>query len=223
MDEATERYNPKACRELFVFILKECSPAEPRKLYDTYFDHLKSDFEWKRFKTDNYTKKEADLYSTNDLLCFIQERLDEIGKMNSDFSLPKANISLQQELDLNTDERDPNAEPYYNNHIDTLNDEQKNVFETIKSSIDANQGGFFFIDAPGGTGKTYLLNLLLSYVRKDNNIAIATASSGIASTLLKNGTTSHNRFKFPIPIFLILFATFHIKATELKLSNNHQS
>ena len=48
--------------------------------------------------------------------------------------------------------------------------------------------------------ETFLTNLILAYVRKDNNIAIATALSGIASTLLTLGTTTHKRFAFPIPI-----------------------
>ncbi len=56
-----------------------------------------------------------------------------------------------------------------------------------------------FIDAPGGTGKTFLLNTILAYNRKDLHIALATASSGIAATLLKLETTAHSRFKLPIP------------------------
>ena len=40
------------------------------------------------------------------------------------------------------------------------------------------------MDAPGGTGKTYLLNCILSAVRSDSHIAIATALSAVASKLL---------------------------------------
>ena len=56
-----------------------------------------------------------------------------------------------------------------------------------------------FIDAPGGTGKTFLLDALLSYVRKNRHIALATASSGIAATLLSLGSTAHSRLKLAIP------------------------
>ena len=49
----------------------------------------------------------------------------------------------------------------------------------IKTKIDNNIGGLIFIDAPGGTGKTFLLNFILSYVRKQQRIAIATASSPV--------------------------------------------
>ena len=52
------------------------------------------------------------------------------------------------------------------------------------SLVEAGQGGMVFVDAPGGTGKTYLMNLILSTVRSHGHIALATASSGIAATLL---------------------------------------
>jgi len=57
----------------------------------------------------------------------------------------------------------------------------------------------FFLDAPGGTGKTFLLNVVLAYVRQKGDIALAVAGSGIAATLLKLGRTAHSRLKLPIP------------------------
>ncbi|KAL8580060.1 hypothetical protein ACOMHN_065109 [Nucella lapillus] len=60
------------------------------------------------------------------------------------------------------------------------------------------QGEFFFLDAPGGTDKTFLINLLLSKVRQRGDIAIAVASSGIAATLLTGGRTAHSTFKLPL-------------------------
>ena len=69
-----------------------------------------------------------------------------------------------------------------------LNPEQKNVYDIILSSINSNEGKIF-LDAPGGTGKTFLINLLLAKVRFDKKKinAIAVASSGIAATLLEGG------------------------------------
>ena len=58
----------------------------------------------------------------------------------------------------------------------------------------------FFLDAPGGTGKTYVENALLSFVRSNNRIALAVASSGIAALLLHNGTTVHHRFRVPLKV-----------------------
>jgi hypothetical protein len=58
----------------------------------------------------------------------------------------------------------------------------------------------YFIDGPGGTGKTFLYTLILAFVRSNKQIALATASSGIASLLLPGGRTAHSRFKIPIKL-----------------------
>ena len=45
----------------------------------------------------------------------------------------------------------------------------------------------FFVNAPGGYGKTFLIETLLSTVRGMGKIALAVASSGIAAELLEGG------------------------------------
>lgn len=90
-----------------------------------------------------------------------------------------------------------------NHRKSLLNDSQKSIYETIKNQLIQNEGGIFFIDAPGGTGKTFLINLILADIRKDDEIAIAVASSGIAATLLEGGRTAHSMFKLPLNIHQI--------------------
>ena len=53
--------------------------------------------------------------------------------------------------------------------------------------INRNEGGVLFLDAPGGTGKTFLINLTLTKIGFEGKMALATASSGIAATLLSGG------------------------------------
>ncbi|GFT79697.1 ATP-dependent DNA helicase [Trichonephila clavipes] len=65
-------------------------------------------------------------------------------------------------------------------------------------AITEQSGGLFFIDAPGSTGKTFLLSLILATIRSQNNIALAIASSGIAATLLNGGRTTHSALKLPL-------------------------
>ena len=57
-----------------------------------------------------------------------------------------------------------------------------------------------FIDARGGTGKTFVLNTILAAVRciepeKGGSVALATGTTGIAANLLHLGRTFHSRFK----------------------------
>ncbi|GBN37313.1 hypothetical protein AVEN_114825-1 [Araneus ventricosus] len=53
-------------------------------------------------------------------------------------------------------------------------------------------------DAPGGTGKTFLINLILAEIRSKRHIALAVASSGISSTLLDGGRTVHSALQLPL-------------------------
>lgn len=69
---------------------------------------------------------------------------------------------------------------YVENQKKHLLTDQKKAFETIINRFQSGNGGIYFLDAPGGTGKTYLLNLILAAVRSKNEIAFAVASSGIA-------------------------------------------
>ena len=81
-----------------------------------------------------------------------------------------------------------------------LTDDQHSIYTKFMSLVDGGQGGILFVDAPGGTGKTFLMNLILSTVRSHGHIALATASSGIAAILLTGGRTLHSTFKIPLNV-----------------------
>ena len=78
--------------------------------------------------------------------------------------------------------------------------DQKQAFNTIMARVNHAQGGLFFLDAPGGTGKTFRTNLILAKLRHKKVIALAVASSGIAATLLDGGRTAHSAFKLPLDL-----------------------
>jgi primosomal protein N' len=82
------------------------------------------------------------------------------------------------------------------NNEESLNDEQKFAYNQIITSVNNNEGRIYFLDAPDGTGKTFLINLILAKVRSTRDIAVA--SSGIAATLLEGGRTAHATFKLPL-------------------------
>ncbi|GBP56874.1 ATP-dependent DNA helicase pif1 [Eumeta japonica] len=58
----------------------------------------------------------------------------------------------------------------------------------------------YFLDAPDGTGKTFLISLLLATIRAKNKIMIAVASSSIAATLLSGRKTAQSMFKIPLDL-----------------------
>ena len=57
-----------------------------------------------------------------------------------------------------------------------------------------------FLQAPGGTGKTYVLTTIINMLRASGKIVLAVASSGLAALLLPDGRTAHSRFKIPIDV-----------------------
>ncbi|GFH30705.1 ATP-dependent DNA helicase, partial [Haematococcus lacustris] len=90
-----------------------------------------------------------------------------------------------------------------------MNAEQRRLYEGIMRAVNGDpplqplQGGqhrrnVFFVYSPGGCGKTFMFKLLLASIRSQGKIALAIASSGIASLLMDGGTTAHSRFKIPI-------------------------
>ncbi|XP_050059843.1 ATP-dependent DNA helicase pif1-like [Aphis gossypii] len=83
-------------------------------------------------------------------------------------------------------------------NLPLLNEQQKYVFETLMKVTNDETGGIYFLDAPGGTGKTFLISLILATIRSQNKIALALASSGIAATLLEGGRTAHSALKLPL-------------------------
>ena len=73
-----------------------------------------------------------------------------------------------------------------------LNAELRTAFNFILGSIEREEGRLIFLDALGGTGKTFLLNILLSAIQTQEGSPIAVCSSGIAATILNGATTAHS-------------------------------
>ncbi|XP_029645709.1 uncharacterized protein LOC115219672 [Octopus sinensis] len=71
--------------------------------------------------------------------------------------------------------------------------------------------GIFFLDTPGGTGKTFVIQLLLA-----KDVAVAVASSGIAATLLFSGTTAQSTFKLPFDLVRSAVPSCNITKTSEK-------
>eukprot|EP00956_Cyclotella_meneghiniana_P009871 scaffold13641_cov42-Cyclotella_meneghiniana.AAC.15 len=98
-----------------------------------------------------------------------------------------------------------------------LNEDQRLIFDIIAPHIDNSEGGLYNFDAPGGSGKTFLANVLLAYTRKDDKIALSMAMSGIAATLLILGTTFHRRMGAPIPCLSDSSSNISLNSKQAKI------
>ncbi|KAL6140312.1 hypothetical protein ACLB2K_058612 [Fragaria x ananassa] len=191
--EASAIRMPLALRRLFVTILVYGVPAGVRALWD----------EFAHFMMEDYTSSNDDVANRNRLLRDLNRILQQFGKNIRDYDLPQLtgepedNIGMprciEDELFIDVPQADIDA-------IDHLNNDQTVAFNTIMSAVNGKESALFFVDGPGGTGKTYLYHALLANLRRMNHIVLATASSGIAANILPGGRTAHSRFKIPLKV-----------------------
>ena len=186
-------------------ILINNSPADPLSLFTAHLQNLSDDCRYKlqhRFHIANPSDNQVISLA----LYYIQILLQRAGKSLADYNLhlPTTDFDelngvpriLAEEMHYDGYELQQKWEIGYN----MANLQQKHVLDVVTTAVDSGNGALFFIDGPGGTGKTFVENLLLSYVRSTGGIALSVASSGIASILLDGGRTSHSRFKIPLDI-----------------------
>ena len=82
-----------------------------------------------------------------------------------------------------------------------LNPDQDACFRTITQRVvDNPQGAHFYLQGPGGTGKTFLYKTIYHHFRSQGKSVLCVASTGIAALLLPSGRTSHAQFKIPIDL-----------------------
>jgi hypothetical protein len=160
---------------------------------------------------ETYTDEDEwtlDRFASNSCLIDIERILGEVEKSLSDFGLPLPNMEKEQYLQncladhyiAKEDDFSPEkAKAFFEANYPKLNEDQRFVLKIVQDLIenDNRDGKLLFLDAPGGTGKTFTLNVLVSWIRMENREVATSASSGIAATLLYLGRTAHNRFKLP--------------------------
>ena len=147
-------------------------------------------------------------YAINSALILLQRLLKDQNKTMDEYGLPSPDIDkehfvqncLADQYTYDEDDLLPEqAKAFFEANYPKLNSDQKCVFERIKHLVEnrSSDGKLIFLDAPGGTGKTFTLNVLISWMRMEGHEVATSATSGIAATLLYNGRTAHNRFKLP--------------------------
>ncbi|KAF9489740.1 hypothetical protein BDN71DRAFT_1358578, partial [Pleurotus eryngii] len=72
------------------------------------------------------------------------------------------------------------------------------AFNQIMDLVQHKHGWTFFLDGPGGTGKTFVYNTLCHQVCSEGWIVLCVASCGITALLMISGCTAHSWFKIPI-------------------------
>ncbi|KAB2597059.1 hypothetical protein D8674_036555 [Pyrus ussuriensis x Pyrus communis] len=180
--EASTIQMPSALRRLFITILVYCAPIGVRGLWDEFCPFMMEDY----VSMTNITPTLA----TNILLRELNILLVQFNKSINDSGMTGC---IEDEISICIPQQDLDA-------IERLNDDQKSAFNIIMGAVQRSDNATFFVDGPGGTGKTYLYRALLASLRRLGHIVLATASSGIAATILPGGRTAHSKFKIPLSL-----------------------
>lgn len=202
LSEASICCRPKPLRCLFAIMLTFCQITDPLMLWQKYCESM----------ADDILRRKRQELSSNDI-SFDQSIFDEaLFELNKEVEVlsGKSIVHFGFPLPININRTTINIECLRKRNYDQqqlllsvqnenqLNREQRIEYDSVMSSVNNNEGKILFLDAPGGTGKTFLINLLLAKVRYGGKIALAVASSGIAATLLVGGRTAHSTFKLPL-------------------------
>ena len=92
------------------------------------------------------------------------------------------------------------ASMHINDRIKSFTNAQSIIFNSILNAVNGNGNKCFFIDGPGGSGKSYILNTRIAYLKNNKINVLPVAWTGIAANLLEDGKTVHTAFKLPLNI-----------------------
>ena len=162
-------------------------------MWDRYYVHLSEDYA---------VKHPCQPHRILSLTCqSLASFLENMGKSLKDYGLQhlcrSEDILVQRTRDVIDALDAPNPEAC-NAARKQLHNEQRTTYKCIISHVKRKKSGLFFIDGPGGTGKTFLYCALYAKVRLFNQIVLPTPTSGIAASNMPTGRIAHSRFKLPV-------------------------
>ncbi|KAE8244021.1 hypothetical protein A4X13_0g6849 [Tilletia indica] len=205
LQEATLIRSGAALRRLYCTIVVSERIDDRSRLYEAHQDALADDCAYLLHLQGVYNASpDRCLSYSRHLLRQILHQLEPDRNAN-DFGVPLPSAEFERDLERrpvqvleelrNPEQATANATAGYAQFTAT----QREVFDSLAAAVDDPDATskLFFINGPGGCGKTFVENTLLARVRGQGRIALAVAASGIAALMLDGGRTAHNRFKIP--------------------------
>lgn len=213
MIEVTETAMPRQCRLLFATFLS----TEPRR---------DSKDLWTRFRSklcEDYMKK-CQLTLADEVPAAIENyallKIDQfLGGQNCsvvDFGLAPEPLNYQQveeaynqisggRLRQKQLRRINESKDFVLRYEGLLDKSQLAVYKRLLPLIGSpptfkDGKKLFFIDSPAGSGKTFVLNILINKAHTMGKNVLVCSSSGIAASLLCTGRTAHTTFRIPLKI-----------------------
>ncbi|XP_053164882.1 uncharacterized protein LOC128350484 [Hemicordylus capensis] len=194
LEDAAQYNMPTQLRELFACICVFASLQNMQELFTKYEDHLIEDYAHKHLHHNKECTVCRDL-----ALQEIEKFLTLHGKRCTDYGLTYNKHNTKHLTETYSQAYENQTAEHMSK---TFNAEQRAAMKEIITASQNNklEHRCFFLDGPGGSGKTYLYKAILNTIRGQNELALPVASTGIAANLLQGGRTYHSQFKLPVPI-----------------------
>lgn len=179
-------------------------PTDVRSLFNRHIGILSDDCTHRlrhRFGLRNPTQDQAHRYALQEIARLLANQ----GRTLRDYNLPEpgeviTGMEAFDRLEVRRRQLDCQQEYMANRDKVRRNPDQERAVASIEDAVDTGRGGLFYLDGPGGSGKTFVERLCLAYVRSKGWKAMAVASTGIAALLLPDGKTAHFQFKIPLEV-----------------------
>jgi len=188
MAEASLYQMPSQLRILFAQIIIFNSPNDICGLWNKF----------KKYLTEDYLHQGKDEATADGLAMRII--VDQFEQMNIDYStfgLPapitaEAIDTFDAQTEMNNGEEMRKS---------MYTEQQAHYNEILAAVQDATiRDRYFFLEGPGGCGKTYLYKTLIHILRGLNYSVLTVAWTGIAASLLPGGFTATSAFRLPLDI-----------------------
>lgn len=170
---------PRQLRNLFTRILIHCQPNNPSELWEKFKDSMFEDFRRSSSTSQSYSKAYREIHS---LLTDNGYSLDNFPMMPplAEFEIIVDGITNEMSNQYHEDI----GRAQYNK----LNTKQKGIVNIILNAISDERPltSCFYIDGPGGSGKTFVYTTLYHLLKSKEKNIITTAFTGIAASRRKN-------------------------------------
>uniref|UniRef100_A0AC35FFM5 ATP-dependent DNA helicase n=1 Tax=Panagrolaimus sp. PS1159 TaxID=55785 RepID=A0AC35FFM5_9BILA len=194
LEEAEVSLSPYQMRNLFVRLLIHCQPIAPHELWEKFKKAMAEDFAL-QYPQDIAIKK-----AYREICRLLENEDSDITK----FPTMPQDLAFDDDYDIYDpiydetigDQMRAIANPEQENVIDKVLKvacDEKNPLEVVKKC--------FYIDGPGGSGKTYVYKTLWHLLRSKGKKVSTMAFTGIAAILLPEGRTCHKTLGLPVPIY----------------------
>jgi PIF1-like helicase len=171
---------PSQMRLMFTFMCIYGPPTDPLRLFENHLPSL----------AENFLRCHSPESARILTLFSIKKALEDFGRRNLNFGLPEPDVAdlpldLQPEIDVRDNQSGVDtifARRQAEVMIRKLNEEQRQAFHSIISAVNIVQHTpkQFFLDGPGGTGKTFLYNAITYAILGEGSGVLSVASTGIA-------------------------------------------